>query len=521
MIPLRSCAHRWAHLPLILLLTTPVAGCSGDSTGPGNEPGHEPGINIVAGANVTDTVSASLPLALRVVVRDAAGRILPGVVVRFSSVPIVRAGGTTVPSVLVGDVSAAGASTFFADTTSADGVALARIVMGRAAGAGAVSIEVPEAGLQDTARYTITPGGAAKIVLPVVDTTIQVGRTMPLSGRVEDRYGNVRADTIIYEVAGTGLTITGGQVSAGAPARAAVVGRVDRSSLAPDTTWVSVVPAAMIAARRGDKLVTAALDGTGLIGIPHIHEAGDYGPEWHPNGQSLLAVLGDAFGSLYSVELGGATQQVIAPTMSSAGGRSVPGVIRGFIYSPDAQWVYLSGNSCNYTAILYRLPVANPPAIERLSPTGADECFELVNHWPSLSPDGARLAFENQTWNQSGYSIRVMTIATRAVTQLVAGGQRPRWSPTGDLIAYWADKQIWVVRPDGTGARVVSPPGRAYVPGAQWSPDGQWILARFEPRREWAGTTVALLNVSTGLEIPLPWTTGYGAITLPVWRPVP
>jgi Tol biopolymer transport system component len=221
------------------------------------------------------------------------------------------------------------------------------------------------------------------------------------------------------------------------------------------------------------------------------------------------------------VELGGATQQVIAQNASSAGGKSVPGAIRGFTYSPDAQWVYLSGGNCNYNAILYRLPVANPQALERLSPTGMDECFELVNHWPSLSPDGARLAYENQTWNQSGYSVRVMTISTKAITEIVAGGQRPRWSPAGDLIAYWADKQIRVVRPDGTGARVVSPAGYAYVPGVQWSPDGKWILARFEPRQGWAGTTVALLNVGTGLEIPLTWTTSYNGVALPAWKPVP
>jgi Tol biopolymer transport system component len=514
-LPLR--VHRRTRLCVLLLLVALGTGCGGDSTSPRNESGLEPGINVVAGANVTDTVGAALPLALRVVVRDAAGHILPDAVVRFSSVPIVRPGGSTVPSVLVGDVSAVGASTFLAETTSASGVAFARIVLGQAAGAGAVAILVPQEGLQDTARYTITPGAATKVVLPIVDTTIQVGRSFALAGRVEDRYGNARTDAVAYEVAGTGLTLTGGQVSASAPARAAMIGRLDRSSLAPDTTWVSVVPAATIAARRGSKLVTVALDGTGLVEIPHTLEAQDPGPEWHPNGQSLLAVLGTFGGPRlpYRVELGGATQRLIDPAAPSTG------YIYSATYSPDAQWVYLDGGSCNYASILYRVPMANPQTVQRLSPTGPDECFELVNHWPSLSPDGARLTYENQTWNQQGYSVRVMEIASKAITQIVAGGQRPRWSPSGDLIAYWADKQIWVVRPDGTGARVVSPAGHGYIPGVQWSPDGQWILARFEPTQGWAGTTVALINVSTRLEIPLAWTTGYSGISLPTWKPVP
>ena len=518
----RSFARRPALLSALAILAVPAAGCGHDSTGP-RDPGGDPGIDIVAGANVTDTVGAALPLALQVVARDAAGRLLRGVVVRFSSVPIQGPGDVTVPSVYVGDVSAAGVSTFLAETTSADGVALARIVLGTAAGAGGVAITVPQEGLQDTARYSVSPGAAVRVVLPIADTAIQVGRTIPLGGRVEDRNGNPRADAVTYSLAGTGLAVANGQVSASAPARAAVVGRASAAGVAPDTTWVSVVPAATIATRRAYKLVTAALDGSGLTEIPHTLEATDYGPEWHPNGQSLLAVLGTFGGpySLYRVHMNGAIEQVISPTASSAGGFSVPGVIRGVTYSPDAQWVYLSGGNCNYNAILYRLPVANPAAIERLSPTGVDECFELVNHWPSLSPDGARLAYENQTWNQSGYSVRVMTVATREITEIVSGGQHPHWSPAGDLIAYWADKQIWVVRPDGTGAHVVSPPGRAYVPGAEWSPDGQWILARFEPTQGWAGTTVALLDVNTRLEIPLAWTTGYGGIALPAWKPQP
>jgi hypothetical protein len=41
----------------------------------------------------------------------------------------------------------------------------------------------------------------------------------------------------------------------------------------------------------------------------------------------------------------------------------------------------------------------------------------------------------------------------------------------------------------------------------------------FEPRDGWAGTTVTLLNVSSGLEISLSWTTGYGNFPPPLWKP--
>ncbi len=517
-MPFRSSSRRWFHLSSYVMMAGVAAGCGGDSTGPG---GNEPGINIVAGANVTDTVDTPLPLALRVVVRDQAGRPVPGAVVRFSSVPIARESGVMVPSVLVGDLTTIGEFSFLAETTSAEGIASVRVVLGTTAGAGGIAVAVPEAGLEDTARFTILPGAPARVTLPIADTTLQVGRTIALGGRVEDRLGNARTGAVTYDAVATGLTISNGQLTVTAPARASVVARLSGSGLAPDTMWVSVVPAATIAVRRGTRLMIGTLEGTGLTEIPHTLDANDYGPEWHPSGQSLLAVVGSysEMYSLYRVELNGAKQLIVTPTSSSANSFAVPGEILGITYSPGGEWIYLSGGNCNYNAILYRIPVANRHAIERLSPASTSECFELVNHWPSLSPDGARLAYENQTWNRSGYSVRVMTIATREIVEIVPGGQRPRWSPAGNLIAYWDDNQIWVVRPDGTEARAVSPPGHVYQPGVQWSPDGKWIIARFAPRQGWAGTTVALLNVDTGLEIPLAWTTGYGPYGLPAWKP--
>ena len=517
--PMRS--RPWAHLSFLVFLAAPVAGC-GDSTGPDGPPDDRPGINIVAGADLTDTIDAVLPEALRVVVRDTAGRIMPGTVVRFSTVPIDHPAGGTASSVFMGGVNEADVSTFQVETTSAEGVALVRIVLGSAAGSGGVIIEVPEAGLRDTARFTIRPGAAARVVLPVADTAIQVGQTLALGGRVEDRYANPRAEVVRYETTGPGLTLTGGEVSASEPARAAVTAHLDGGTLAPATTWVSVVPDATVALLRGDRIATATLAGTGLTGIPHPLESSHPGIEWHPDGKSLFAVLGTFGGpaSLYRVGLDGATELIVTPDTRKDGIFSVPGVIRGFTYSPHDDRMYLSGRKCNYNAILYRLPISNPTAMERLSPTGMDECFELVNHWPSLSPDGARLAFENQTGNQEGFSVRVMTVAARSIREIVPGGQHPRWSPTDDLIAYWAADQIWVVRSDGTGRRVVSPAGRAYVPGVRWSPDGTWIVARFHPIPGAGATTVALIDVSTGMEIPLPWTT-HSVDGLPAWKPAP
>lgn len=511
-------ADRYAGpaVPALLLASLTVA-CGDRATGPGTEPAE--GIKVAAGASVKDTVDAPLPLALRVLVRDANGRAMPGVVVRFNSVPISRPGGYAVPGVLVGGLAAPGASSFLAETTSAQGIAFARIVMGRVAGNAAVAITVPQVGVSDTARFTVMPGAPVRLVMPIADSAIAIGNAVPLAGRVEDRYGNPRPDTIAYEQLGSGLTIADGRVSATAPARAAVIGRLDRSNIAPDTTWLSVVPVATVAVRKGTRLVTAKLDGSGLAEIPHQLEATDYGPVWHPNGQSLLAVLGtySITYSLYRVDLAGKLDRLLTPTSVSAVFPYVPGTLRGLDYSPDGNFVFLSGNNCNSNAILYRFPAASPTSLERLSPVTQNDCFEVGQQWPSPSPDGLRVVFENFLRNGPvTFAVAIMTVATKAVTQLVAG-QRPSWSPKGDLIAYHADRQIWVIRPDGTGAQMISPIGRSYLQGVQWSPDGQWLLARFQ-KTPYGGTTAALLNVSSRQEIPLPWAND---LSLPVWKPVP
>jgi Tol biopolymer transport system component len=500
-------------------LVVAVTTSCGESTGPN---GTAPGINVIAGANVSDTIDAVLPQPLRVVIRDQAGGVLAGAIVRFSSVPLGEPVGPRTQTVLVGDLGNQVKRTFRAETTSAEGATAVRITMGDLAGAAGVEISVPEAGLVDTVRYTVLPGLPARVILPVEDTTVQVGRSFALGGRVEDRYYNRRPEAVTYALAGQGISISAGQVGTSVPARAAVVGRLDGSSIAPDTTWVSVVPAATILVRRNAKFVTGPLDGTAFVEIPHNLEASDFGLEWQPDGESFLALLGTfaTRKALYRVSLNGSMQLLASTSGTGAGGIDVPGVMDGgFTGSPDGQWVYMSAGNCNFNEIIYRLHLTNPQSIQRLSPPGGDECFQLVNKWPSPSPDGTRLAFENQTGNRTGYSVRILTIANRSVSEIAPGGQRPQWAPSGELIAYTANDQIWTIRSDGSGARALSPPGRKYVPGVKWSPDGQWIFAAFEPREGWAGTTVTLLNVNTGLEIPLSWTTGYGNFPPPVWKP--
>lgn len=94
-----------------------------------------------------------------------------------------------------------------------------------------------------------------------------------------------------------------------------------------------------------------------------------------------------------------------------------------------------------------------------------------------ISPDGLSIAY----WvNQSGYSGRLWVMASDGTDQhlvsttLTTMYDAPTWSPNSRQLAYTQENNsgIGIVNVDGTGARTVIS-GDAAAPS--WSPDGQWI----------------------------------------------
>jgi Tol biopolymer transport system component len=47
----------------------------------------------------------------------------------------------------------------------------------------------------------------------------------------------------------------------------------------------------------------------------------------------------------------------------------------------------------------------------------------------------------------------------------------PRWSPTGDWLAFLKEGQAWVIRPDGSAAAFLADTGE-WSSTLEWSPDG-------------------------------------------------
>jgi Tol biopolymer transport system component len=191
--------------------------------------------------------------------------------------------------------------------------------------------------------------------------------------------------------------------------------------------------------RRGlnvdDEIFVVRSDGTGARNITN-NPANDWGPAWSPDG-STIAFNSDRAGEL-----------------------------RGYLVDPDGSDV---------------------------RPVGVDQWFE----YPAWSPDGTRIVFEAAIG--STYDIFVVELASGEVTRLTSApgdDSWPAWSPDGSRIAFsserddcqlaprdqdcWDDgepndfhRDIWVMRPDGSDQRRVTPEAGQFV---AFSPDGEHLL---------------------------------------------
>ena len=512
---------------VVLLAAAGAIISCGDATGT-----HTPGMYVRSGADMVDTVFASLGDPLVVEISDDEGTPLPGVVVRFQAVPL--SGSHPLwwgPSwVYLGDTVTRADQQFIFDTSDANGRASAYVQFAAVAGSGTmVTINAPALGMDATAAFTIQPGAPAGVTVAPRDSALYVGRSYALRGGVVDRWGNLRSDPVSYDAAPTSTAI---DLGATGTISAREIGRsyaVVTAGTWRDSAWVSVVPQGRIAAFKphfnsGDTayVVLMNLDGTHASWFP-INYWAQPRPDWASAGAKLVVEDGGHFAAgdnhIVLFDADGTTHSIVDSTL---------GIQAEFYpqYSTDGSWVYFAGGRPN---------LQGHTELWRVHPdgTGAERIGEPAGYYegdtqPSPSPDGRHVVYTTDRYPCCyGLTVRVLDMETGAIDSLGAQlgtplpGLTPRWSPVDENLIVYGNRNegyanvyaltLYAMRPDGSERHAITPPDVAVRPSFDWSPDGKWIIAQ-----SYDTNALELIEVATGRIVPLGFTK---SMMQPTWKP--
>ena len=479
---------------LTLIGAAVAVACTDATVGPA--PGT-PGLEIVAGPSPADTIEATPVQALVVELRDLAGKIIVGSVVRFTPMAVDTA--PFYSSMQVAPPAGRDFGDFAADTTNASGRATALVRFGFIAGPGRIRVVAPELGAERVVTYSIRPGQPVRIRVTPADTTVYPSGGLQLRGQALDRAGNVRAESATFAAGPSqaqllSVSSTGAVTAGSGFGRATVTASLGTLR---DSSVVTVVPRGVFAAvdvGGNGGLVVGNLDGSGQRRYP-LPGTLDYGivdPAWAPDGSGIAFV--DQTNRIAILNTDGAVNPLIAASVPDLGVQFSP------VFSPDGRTVYFSGGSFltgNRTIWRVGRDGSGARSISQAL-TGGD--FS-----PSVEPAGQVAAFHTPEAR-----IRFVNLQSGLPVGTSIPGLYPEYSRTQDRLSLVTGEQVAIVNVDGGGFRIVTPIGRRYAQlVASWAPNGDWLLVRGESLLE-------LIQVATGLRLVLPWSV---TLTHPAWKP--
>ena len=482
MPPLRSSRY------FIILAAAALAACH-DSTGP--QGGAS--LRFSGAANATDTVGTPLSSALVVEVHDSTGSAAPaGTVVRFTSVP------TTIQyrgmEALVEPLTSTYYSNFASGLTDAQGKTGVLVQLGTVAGPARLVVSVPTLGLEDTVRFTVSPGNAYRVLVTPSDTSLYVGKSFTLRGGIADRWGNPRPDPVTWSSSSAGLSVTSaGVVTAAALGRYRIRATgTAGGTLGNDSGWVSVVPPGRFVATaysgmyQGFDLFTFDVDGANQTKLASVTDGGiGVHPRWIPGTSTVVYTAAVSnYQTLYSMGTDGVAKLFFANAPPNVTHQAEP------TPTADGKWLYFSAYDTQCSQYDYCVARA------KIDGSAYELLVATASRQPSPSPDGAKVAYMTPGDQQ----IRVLDVATKTTSSWSVSGTTPAWSPDGTTIAYRTTSGgVALVRPDGTGQPV---PTTAYIYAVfGWSPDSRWIIANQ------MGYGV-LIDAATGTTLPLAYASG-------------
>lgn len=157
-------------------------------------------------------------------------------------------------------------------------------------------------------------------------------------------------------------------------------------------------------------------------------------------------------------------------------------------------------------ALLLATALATPAQADNAALKAKVEALGRINSAtsPTLSPDGRRMAYLSNASGSPQIWVRDLGAGTaRQVTNLGDPIGSVYWSPTGDLLAYSVlpggglNTQLWIAKPDGTGARRLTPGGKENNGLAGWSRDGAALFVDSNKDNP-SARDPALIDVATG-----------------------
>lgn len=229
-----------------------------------------------------------------------------------------------------------------------------------------------------------------------------------------------------------------------------------------------------------------------------------------PRGDALLVVASREHGGVHREQL---------QLQPLDGGAAVPlhpprGRARNPSWAPDGAWFVAESDAQGFSDLVRMAPRQDAEA-EPVA-TAAEGNFE-----PSVSPDGARVAFvSSREGDPEIYVMRADGTDVQRLTAFHKEDWAPRWSPDGQWIAFLSGREgrarVFVVRPDGRDTRPAS--GSAATGDERevaWSPDGRKLA--FVGRLPSGETRIWVASVDGGEPVAL--TDGKHRDDQPAWSP--